>query len=394
MNIVLKKGKEKSLLRKHPWVFSGAVARFPQGAAVGSVVDVVASNGEFLGRGFYSPNAQLVVRILSFDKSEEIDKAFLKNRISAAWSMRANRWDSATHNAVRILHGESDGLPGLIADRFVDVISIQILSAGFEAMRKELVEAFQELFPECRLYERSDTPMRALEGLEERTGPLAPDFGSPLVEVSVDGVHWLVDVEKGQKTGCYLDQVDNWQEVGAICNGADVLDTFCYNGGFTLYALKGGAKTICSIDSSEEAIENVKRNVALNGFDESRLEVQCADVFAALRKFRDSRRTFDVIILDPPKFADSKGHVERACRAYKDINLLAFKLLRPGGYLATYSCSGSVMPELFQKVVADAALDSKRIVRMERRFMQAPDHPVAMSFPEGLYLKGILCHVE
>ena len=394
MNIVLKKGKEKSLLRRHPWVFSGAVARFPQKAVAGSVVDVLSASGEFLGRGFYSPNAQLIVRILSFDKGELIDKAFLKKRVATAWAMRLNRWNSTTHNAVRILHGESDGLPGLIADRFVDVISIQILSAGFEAMRKELVEAFQELFPECRLYERSDTPMRTLEGLEERTGPLTPDFGSPLVEVSVDGVHWLVDVEKGQKTGCYLDQVDNWQEVGAICNGADVLDTFCYNGGFTLHALKGGASSICSIDSSEEAIENVKRNVALNGFDEGKLEVQCADVFTALRKFRDSRRTFDVIILDPPKFADSKGHVERACRAYKDINLLAFKLLRPGGYLATYSCSGSVMPELFQKVVADAALDSKRFVRMERRFMQAPDHPVAMAFPEGLYLKGILCHVE
>lgn len=394
MKIVLKKGKEKSLLRKHPWVFSGAIAQMPKEVRPGDVVEVVSANGEFLGRGFVSPNAQLVVRILSFDKAEAIDKAFLKNRISAAWAMRSNRWKPLTHNAVRILHGESDGVPGLIADRFASVISIQILSAGFEAMRKELIEAFQEVFPECSLYERSDTPMRALEGLEECKGPLTPDFRATSIEVMLDGVRWLVDVEKGQKTGCYLDQVDNWQSVGAICNGADVLDTFCYNGGFTLHALNSGANSVCAIDSSEEAIENVKRNVELNGFNQSRLEVQCADVFAALRKFRDSRRTFDVIILDPPKFADSKGHVERACRAYKDINLLAFKLLRPGGYLATYSCSGSVMPELFQKVVADAALDSRRVVRMERRFMQAPDHPVSMNFPEGLYLKGILCHVE
>lgn len=388
--VFLKPGREKSLVRHHPWLFSGAVASVSGKPNNGDVVEVKSSDNEWLGRGFYSSTSQLVVRMLTFNPEESIDAEFFKSRFASAWRMRSDRWDSATHNAVRWVHGESDGLPGLVVDRYGDIVSMQVQSAGMDIRKQLILDAIAEIAPGCAVYERSDTAVRALEGLAETKGLLCGTLPEGVVTVQANGLKWKVDVVNGHKTGCYLDQVDNWAAVGCLAQGRDVLDTFCYNGGFTLAALKGGAKHVLAVDSSSDALENLAANLTLNGFEKAKCERICADVFTALRGFRDRRMSFDMIILDPPKFADSKSHVDKACRAYKDINMLAFKLLNSGGILATFSCSGGVEPDLFQKVVADAALDAKRDAKMVARYTQAPDHPVALSYPEGLYLKGLL----
>ncbi len=391
--VVVKPNREKSLARRHPWIFSGALLRLDNEPESGDVVDVRASTGEWLGRGFYSALSQISVRLLTFDEGEVIDAAFFSRRLAAAWQRRACRWDVASHNAVRWVHGESDGLPGLIVDRYADVVCLQILTAGMERRRAEIVSAILETAPACTIYERSDAGTRVLEGLEETCGLLAGDPPPEAIPLRVHGIRWQVDVVAGHKTGCYLDQVDNWTAVGDMARGARVLDAFCFSGGFTLACLQAGASQVLALDGSREALAMLEANLAMNGLDAGRCERRCQDVFAALRHFRDRALQFDLIILDPPKFADSRGHVEKACRAYKDINLLALKLLAPGGRLATFSCSGSVTPELFQKVVADAALDARREARMIARFTQAPDHPVSLAFPEGLYLKGMLVQV-
>ena len=334
IELQMKSGREKSLERRHPWIFSGAILGADGEPANGDVVDVVSGRGDWLGRGLYSATSQIAVRILTFDRAEMIDASFFQRRLEAAWRRREGRWDPKERNAVRWVHGEGDGLPGLVVDRYADVVSIQVQTAGMDRWKDAIADAIAALAPGCAVYERSDTGMRVLEGLEEVSGPLRGVLPEEDVVVRANGVDWAVDVAGGHKTGCYLDQVDNWALVGAQAKGRRVL---------------GG--------------------------------------------FRDRRMSFDLVILDPPKFADSKGHVDKACRAYKDINLLAFKLLNPGGLLATFSCSGAVTPELFQKVVADAALDAKRDARMLARYTQAPDHPVSLACPEGLYLKGMLVGV-
>ncbi len=388
--VILKSGREKALERRHPWIFSGAIAKIGGNPANGDVVNVLSSKGDWQGCGFYSTTSQITVRILTFDPQEAIDTEFFKRRFALAWRMRTDRWHAQTHNALRWIHGESDGLPGLVVDRYADIVSLQVQTAGMDRWKPAIINAILETDPDCIVYERSDTAMRVLEGLQELAGPLHGTLPEKDIEVEANGIKWIVDVEDGHKTGCYLDQVDNWAAVGALAKDKMVLDTFCYNGGFTLSCLKGGATHVLAVDSSQSALTTLSANIALNGFNATRCENLCQDVFTALRGFRDRRLSFDLIILDPPKFADSKGHVDKACRAYKDINLLAFKLLNPGGTLATFSCSGGVTPELFQKVVADAALDAKRDGCMIARYTQAPDHPVALPYPEGLYLKGML----
>ena len=395
----LRPGREKSLLRRHPWVFSGAVDAVSGEPGPGEVVTVVSARGDFLARGFWSPASQLRVRAVSFDESEAVDAFWLEGRLAAAWALRAPLWNEARRNALRVVHGEGDGLPGLVVDRYADVLCVQILSAGFERLRSELTAALLDLFPGVSaVFERSDARAREREGLQPRAGLLARRPGAPerdlsRVEIVVDGVRSLVDVNGGQKTGTYLDQAANRARVGALAAGRDVLDAFCYDGGFTLACLRGGAARVTAVDASEEALAALGANLALNGLSDAPVERLRADVFAQLRAFRDARRSFDLIVLDPPKFADSRNHVEKACRAYKDANLLAFKLLRPGGMLATFSCSGAVDPALFETVVAEAALDARRDARVVGRFSQGPDHPVSLACPEGLYLKGLLCAV-
>ena len=396
----LKPGREKSLLRRHPWVFSGAVDAVSGDPAPGEAVTLVSAAGAFLARGFWSPASQLRVRAVSFDEAESVDAFWLEGRLAAAWALRAPLWDARRRTALRVVHGEGDGLPGLVVDRYADVLCVQILSAGFERMRSELVSALLDLFPSVTaVYERSDAKAREREGLPPRTGllarrPGADEAGVSPVEIVVDGVRTRVDLAGGQKTGSYLDQAANHALVGARAAGREVPDAFRSDGGLPPACLRGGASRVTAIDSSADALAALRDNLGLNGLADAPVETLCADVFAQLRAFRDARRSFDLIVLDPPKFADSRTRLEKACRAYKDVNLLAFKLLRPGGLLATFSCSGAVDPALFRTVVAEAALDARRDARVVGRFSQGPDHPVSLACPEGLYLKGLLCAVS
>lgn len=393
--LLLKKGREHSLLRRHPWVFSGAVLgiRGPD-PEPGETVDIADADGHWLARGAFSPESSILVRVWTFDETEAIDEAFFARRIAEAVALRGRCGEPSPSLARRLVHGESDGLPGVVVDRYGDVIVVQLTTAGADRWRDAIVAALRAAVPDAAtIYERSDAHARELEGLAPADGLLWGAEPPDVIEARWAGLAFGVPVRTGHKTGVYLDQAENLPRVGALAAGTDVLDAFCYTGGFTMAALRGGAKSVTALDSSAPALDALRANLARNALDESRVEILCDDAFRRLRTFRDQGRSFDLIVLDPPKFAESRAQVERACRAYKDINLLAFKLLRPGGRLATFSCSGSVTPELFQKVVADAALDARRPARIVGRFSQAADHPVALAFPEGGYLKGLLCEV-
>jgi 23S rRNA (cytosine1962-C5)-methyltransferase len=382
--IIINKGREKSLLRRHPWIFAGAL-KSSAGAASGDIVTAVAEDGGFLCHALFSEKSQIVARAISFDERDVIDENFFRARVRAAIARRAQMG-----TATRLIHAESDGLPGAVADRYGDVIVLQLSTAGIEPQRDLLAKLLLEETDAKTVYERSDADVRALEGLENRSGHLA---GAPLAGETViveNGINIAVDIAAGHKTGFYLDQRDNRALTQALARDADVLNCFCYTGGMSVAALKGGAKSVLSIDSSGPALETAKRNVALNDVDASRAEWWEADVFQALRKLRDMGKSFDLIILDPPKFAPTAHHAEKASRAYKDINLLGFKLLRSGGKLMTFSCSGGISAELFQKIIAGAALDANADAQIVRHLSGSEDHPVALNFPEGEYLKGLL----
>ena len=399
-------GREASVLRRHPWIFSGAVASEPKGAAAGDVVSVVSASGERLAQAVWSPHSQIRARILSFDPEESGvgSVPWLAAKIGAAWMRRAPLWDRTRRNAVRVVHGEGDGLPGLVVDRYGGAVCVQLLSCHFDRLRSRLAAVLLDLMPDVSVvWERSEGKARLREGLEERCGLLAERPGAAAldpgaIEVVVGGISTSIDLRGGQKTGSYLDQAVNHALVGARADGLSVLDAFCYDGGFSLSCLKAGAASVTALDSSAGALAALKANLARNGLKPGvncgEVECVCGDAFDALRRFRDSRRSFDMIVLDPPKLADSKQKLTRACRAYKDANRLAFKLLRPGGYLATFSCSGAVDPALFATVVAEAAVEAGRFACVLERFGQAPDHPVALGCPEGLYLKGLLCQAD
>ena len=385
--LIVKAGRDKSLLRRHPWVFSGAV-KSSGDARSGDIVRVQSEDGRFLAYASFSEQSQIVARALSFKETEVIDEAFFRRRIRQAIDRRAHLL--AMTNACRLLHGESDGLPGVIADRYADVIVMQLLTAGMEPQRELLARLLMEESGAKTVYERSDADVRALEGLEVRNGLVA---GAPLAAETVfneAGLRIAVNIAEGHKTGFYLDQRDNRALTKSLSGERDVLNCFCYTGGMSVAALLGGARSVLSIDSSGPALETAKRNLALNGVDAAKAEWWEADVFTALRKLRDMGRSFDLVILDPPKFAPTAHHAEKAARAYKDINLLGFKLLRPGGQLMTFSCSGGISADLFQKIIAGAALDAGVDAQIEKRLEAGEDHPVALSFPEGDYLKGLL----
>ncbi len=390
--IFLKPEKERSLLRRHPWVFSGAIQRVQGAADGGATVQVRASDGRFLAHAAYNSQSQIAARVWSWDENEDIDAGFFRRKIAAALSARKALAIEQSGNGARIIHGESDGLPGLIVDRYGDVVVMQLGSAGPEHWRDTLADILQELCAPVCIYERSDSDGRALEGLPPRCGVVRGALPE-MLEVTENGLRFAVDIVAGQKTGYYLDQRDNRAFTGMLAADREVLNCFCYTGGFSLYALRGGAKSVLSIDASEGALELARRNVELNGLDASKAEWQCADVFEALRKLRDHNRKFDLIVLDPPKFAPTAAFAEKAARAYKDINLLGFKLLRPGGLLFTYSCSGGISDDLFQKIIAGAALDAGVDAQIVKKLHAAADHPVLLSFPEGAYLKGLVLRV-
>ncbi len=397
-SLILKPGKEKSLLRRHPWVFSGAVERVKGEPAPGDTVRVLSSDGAFLARAAFSPKSQIRARVWTWSEAEAVDEAFFLRRLRAAVGER-EALPAFRHpqGALRLVHAESDGLPGLVVDRYADTLVMQVLAAGVEPWRETIARLLCELTGCAAVYERSDAEVRALEGLAARSGPLSggePPERVEILEPSPVPLRFRVDLRAGQKTGFFLDQRDNRALVQGLARGREVLDAFCYTGGFAIAAASGGAASVLALDSSAQALALARENLAANGLPEGAVEWREADVFKALRVLRDQGRRFDLVVLDPPKFAPTAALVERAARAYKDINLLGFKLLRPGGVLVSFSCSGAVGPELFQKILAGAALDAGVAARAEQRLMAAPDHPVSLSFPEGEYLKGLVCRAR
>jgi 23S rRNA (cytosine1962-C5)-methyltransferase len=390
--IILREGREKSLLRRHPWIFSGAVERVNGAPVSGDTLPVRDAAGNFLAWAAYSASSQITARVWSWRENENIDAEFFRRKISSALAARDELNLARNSNGMRLIHAESDGLPGLIVDRYGDVLVLQIGSAGTERWRDSIAGILQELCKPVCIYERSDSDSRTLEGLELRNGVLHGTLPES-VEVIENDLRFKVDVAAGQKTGFYLDQRDNRALTETLAADRDVLNCFCYTGGFSLYALRGGAKSVLSIDASGDALRIAAENLTLNGLDESRAEWLEADVFQALRKLRDQGRSFDLIILDPPKFAPTAAFAEKAARGYKDINLLAFKLLRPGGLLCTYSCSGGISADLFQKIIAGAALDAGVDAQIVHHLHASADHPVLLSFPEGAYLKGLVLRV-
>ncbi len=386
-SIRLRAGRERSLQRRHPWVFEGGVASGK--ADPGETVRVESAEGTFLAWGAYSGTSMIRVRAWSFDEAERIDRSFFEGRVQAAVALRARLPIAST--GLRLVHGEADGLPGLIVDRYGDTLCAQFGSAGVERWKQTLVDALLQATGLSRLYERSDASVRGLEGLPAQTGWLR---GAGATEITITEHDWrlTLDVAEGHKTGFYLDQRDNRAHFARWVRQLGlqrVLNCYCYTGGFTVAALAGGAAQVTSVDSSGPAIERVQAHVALNGFDAARSEGLDADVNQFLRDSLKAGRRFDAIVLDPPKFAPTAAHAERAARAYKDINRLAFMLLEPGGLLLTFSCSGGIGPELFHKIVAGAAIDAGVDGAILQRLEGACDHPTTMLFPEGEYLKGL-----
>ena len=386
--LVLKPGREKSLLRRHPWVFSGAIAEARGDPQAGATVDVVSATGEFLARAAYSPQSQIRARVWTWDREEVVESEFFRNRLERAIRSRAEL--SAESNAYRLVHAESDGLPGLVVDKYNDHLVIQLLSSGADFWRDVIVEELGRLVNPKAIMERSDVEVRKLEGLPERIGVIRGDLSSSNVQITENNLRFNVDISGGHKTGFYLDQRENRLTVRGLSQNREILDCFSYTGGFAVNSLKGGAKSVTLIEDSKNALDEAKENIVRNGFSPDNCVFINGDAFQVLRRFRDERRQFDLIILDPPKFAPTKAQAERAARGYKDINLLAFKLLRPSGLLVTFSCSGGIDASLFKKIVAGAALDAGVDARILRRLSQGPDHPVALNFPEGEYLKGVV----
>ncbi len=390
--ITLRDGKERSLQRRHPWVFEGSIASGK--ADPGETVRVQAADGKFVAWASYSPSSMIRLRAWSFTETERIDAAFFERRIARAVALRARL--AVASDGVRLIHGEADGLPGLIVDRYADTLSAQFLSVGAERWKATIADQLLKATGLSRLYERSDSNVLRLEGLENKTGWLRGE-GATEVTITEHGWQLNVDVAAGHKTGFYLDQRDNrklFADTVRRFGAKRVLNCYCYTGGFSVAAFAGGAQEVTSVDSSAPALAHanahVVRNFGAEGFDASRHTTLDADVNKTLRTMLEQSRRFDAIVLDPPKFAPTAAHAERAARAYKDINRLAFMLLEPGGVLFTFSCSGGIGAELFHKIVAGAGLDAGVDGLFYARLAAAPDHPMTVTFPEGEYLKGLV----
>lgn len=390
--LILKPGRERSLHRRHPWVFSGAVDKVQGDPQPGVTVQLRSAAGEFLAWAAFSPQSQIQARVWSWDEAETIDAGFLRRRLQRAIEARSSL--AAHTNSWRLVHAESDGLPGLVVDRYGDVLVLQCLSWGAEAWRETFLELLAEIVQPHAIYERSDADVRRLEGLPERAGPAWGELPADMLRIQEHELQFAVHLAAGHKTGFYLDQRANRLLLRSLAAGAQVLDCFAYTGGFAANALRGGATAVTLVEESEAALELARQNMQLNDLGADAAEFLRGDVFQVLRRFRDEGRQFDVIVLDPPKFAPTKAQAERAARGYKDINLLALKLLRPGGQLLSFSCSGGVDAGLFQKIVAGSALDAGVEARILQRLGAGPDHPVALNFPEGEYLKGLRIEVE
>lgn len=394
--IVLREGKEKSLINRHPWVFSGAVQSADKDIHPGEIVEITGSKGQFLARGYYNASSRITVRVLEWDASKTVDDAWWADKIKRSVDRRKALRETGTTNAMRLVYGESDFLPGLIVDQYGEVVVLQSLTAGIEKVKKTVTDILRDELQPLSIYERSDADVRELEGLETSSGILYGKEPPEDLEVFENFNRYLVNIASGQKTGFFLDQRDNRKIVSSFASGRTVLDCFCYTGGFSISALRGGAQSVTAVDSSVDAITALKKNFELNrkyDLKGSDLFTVNGDVFDMLRKFRDGGRKFDLIVLDPPKLAPTKATLDRALRAYKDLNLHAFKLLNPGGLLATFSCSGGVSLAEFQVMIGWAAKDAGCDVQIIRVMTQAEDHPVRVSYPESAYLKGLICRI-
>lgn len=389
--VVLKRGREKPVHNRHPWIFSGAVSRIEGEVEDGDLVRVVDNRGAYLATGYLNRRSQIVVRLLTWDAAEAIDRAFWRRRLERAIAGRAQLARDLATTAYRLVFAESDGLPGLIVDLYADWLAVQCLTRGMAARRDEIVALLAELLSPTGIYARDDAEVRAKEGLSLETKLLWGQELPDRLEIVEHGHRFLVDLKRGHKTGFYLDQRENRLRAVAYCAGADVLNAFAYTGGFGLYAGRAGARSVVNVDTSSEALALAGETLSLN--DCPAQEMVNGDVFQVLRRYRDQGRTFDVAILDPPKFANSQAQVMAASRGYKDVNLLAMQLLRPGGCLVTFSCSGLVSADLFQKIVFGASVDAHRDVQIVEYLAQGPDHPVLLTFPESAYLKGFVCRV-
>jgi len=395
--VTIKKGREKPLVSGHPWAFSGAVASVSGSPAPGEIVRVTDAASRFIAWAYYNDHSQIVCRLLDWSESSTIDEGWWRRMLTTSIKRRGGMLNDPDSTACRLSHAESDGLPGLIVDRYGDYIVIQALTAGIERVKPQIVACLQEVLQPAGIIERSDQKNRKLEGLPPSHGLLAGTIPDGPIEILEDGLRFLVDLDSGQKTGFYLDQRVNRRRVATYAAGAKVFDGFSYTGGFALHALRAGAASVTCADTSAPAISLLNRNLALNhpaeSIDNVPLRALCTDVFAQLRAYRDQGELFDLVILDPPKLAPTRASADRAMRSYKDLNLWAMSILRPDGILATFSCSGGVSAERFQEALWWAAIDAHRQVQIIERLAQSPDHPVRLSFPESEYLKGMVCRV-
>ncbi|HEY0210009.1 23S rRNA (cytosine(1962)-C(5))-methyltransferase RlmI [Acerihabitans sp.] len=391
--LFLAKGREKSLLRRHPWIFSGAVHRLEGKPQSGETIDICDDKGKWLARAAYSPSSQIRARVWTFVADEEIDVEFFVRRLNVAQGFRDVLAARDGLDAYRLIAGESDGLPGVTIDRYGRFFVLQLLSAGAEYHRPTLTLALQRCYPDGAIYDRSDVAVRKKEGLELASGVIVGDTPPELLAIREHDMAILVDITQGHKTGFYLDQRDSRLAARKYAAGRRVLNCFSYTGAFSVSVLLGGCAQVTSVDTSQHVLDIAKSNIELNHLDVAKAEFVREDVFQLLRKYREQGRQFDMIIMDPPKFVENKNQLASACRGYKDINMLAMQLLAPEGILLTFSCSGLMTTDLFQKIIADAALDAHRDMQFIEQFRQAADHPVMAPYPEGLYLKGFACRV-
>lgn len=393
VEIKLKKGKEKAVLQRHPWVFSGALEKIKGEPKNGDVVKVLSAQNEFLAYGYFNDQSRVAVRLIEWNESQAINKAWYSQKINQAIEARAHLLQKEDTNAYRLIFSEADFLPGLIVDKYADFLSVQILSTGIEKAKDVIIESLCEALNPKGIFDRSDATARTHEGITAENGLLWGEAPATFIEVKENGILYHINIAEGQKSGFYCDQRDNRQLLASYAQGKTVLDCFSYSGGFSLNALKQGAKAVSSVDSSALAIETLKQNIELNHFDPKIHTAIQSDVNKQLRAFKDEGKKFDIVVLDPPKYAPSRSALDRAARAYKDLNRLGLLLLESGGLLATFSCSGAVDIETFKQIIAWAALDAGKEVQVIRQFSQPEDHPVRLSFPEGEYLKGLLLRV-
>ncbi|WP_316830554.1 class I SAM-dependent rRNA methyltransferase [Pedobacter aquatilis] len=392
VEIILKKGKEKAAIQRHPWVFSGALEKVKGKPEDGEVVKVFAFDNEFLAYGYFNSNSRVAVRLLEWDESQTIDKKWYQNRLQQAIASRQFILSEET-NTCRLVFSEADFLPGLIVDQYADFLSLQILSSGIEKVKDLIVEILKTALNPKGIFDKSDATARGHEGLPIENGLLWGENPPEFLEVKENGISYNINIAEGQKSGFYCDQRDNRKILASYTKGKKVLDCFSYSGGFSLNSLANDAESVTSVDSSGLAVDTLKQNVALNHFDVNKVTAIQSDVNKQLRAFKESGELFDVIVLDPPKYAPSRSALDRAARAYKDLNRLGMLLLEKGGLLATFSCSGAVDIETFKQIIAWAALDAGKEVQIIKQFCQPEDHPVRISFPEGEYLKGLLIRV-